>query len=262
MLRSGPGVRMWAFLMLLCVILFINWFDYRQCVSEYVFAQPQTIDKIRDVIREKTLLVSEIGILPWRYEIASVSNWNVATANNSEEEATLYLPISEWLQESSRPIFINKEDLAIEMGLTKGLSELSDGRPWWWLPGFYDQRVGILEKGHVIGLQWNISERHWIGCSGGNPLVLWLVHSQNRRYLPGSEKEADPWALTAADTPWIGRVQYIEVRVRPGWCIAIPAHWGFAIRSEEGEDERNESWWWSADQHSPLSWGLANAMRP
>jgi hypothetical protein len=245
---------MWALLLLIGVILFINWFEYRQCVDEYVFAQPTSMDKIRDVIREKTLLVAEIGSLPWREEVASVANWNVATAGEDDGGANLFLPISEWLRESPRPAFFNQADLAEEMGLSKGLVEIQDARPWWWLPGFYNQRVSILEKESVAGLEWVDAERRWIGCSGGASIVLWLVHSGNRRYLPGSEKQADPWSLTAAETPWIGRVQYIEVRVRPGWCIAIPAQWGVAIRPEGAE-----SWIWSVEQHSAYSWSLASA---
>lgn len=259
---------MWAFLVLIGVILLIHWFEYRQFIEEYTFAQPKTLGEIRDVIREKTPIVVEIGVLPWREEIAATATWNVATAvgmgregvnTEDEEDAELYLPMSEWLREDPRPELKNKEALAIEMGLTTGLSEIDESRPWWWMPGFYDQQVGIMSVGEKMGLTWIEAERRWIGCSGGNPIVLWLAHGRHRRYLPGSEKGADPWNLTSADAPWIGRVQYIEVRVRPGWCIAIPAHWGVAVRAEEGADAG--SWVWSADQHSVLSWGLANAMK-
>lgn len=259
---------MWAFLVLIGVILLIHWFDYRQFIEEYTFAQPKSLGEIRDVIREKTPIVVEIGVLPWREEIAATATWNVATAvgmgregvnGEDEEDAELYLPMSEWLREDPRPELKNKEALAVEMGLTTGLSEIDESRPWWWLPGFYDQQVGIMGVGEKMGLTWIEAERRWIGCSGGNPVVLWLAHGRHRRYLPGSEKQADPWNLTAADAPWIGRVQYIEVRVRPGWCIAIPAHWGVAVRAEEGEAAG--SWVWSADQHSVLSWGIANAMK-
>ena len=256
---------MWAFLVLIGVILLVHWFEYRQFIEEYTFAQPKSLGEIRDVIREKTPIVVEIGVLPWREEIAATATWNVATAvgmglsEENEDDAELYLPMSEWLRESPRPELKNKEALAIEMGLTTGLSEINESRPWWWMPGFYEQRVGIMTVGEKIGLTWIEAERRWIGCSGGNPIVLWLAHGRHRRYLPGTEKGADPWNLTSAESPWIGRVQYIEVRVRPGWCIAIPAHWGVAVRAEEGDAEG--SWVWSADQHSVLSWGIANAMK-
>jgi hypothetical protein len=55
--------------------------------------------------------------------------------------------------------------------------------------------------------------------------------------------------MTVAEVPWIGRIQYIEVTVKPGWCIGLPAHWGFAVRSSSD----SESWIWSGQQQSVLS---------
>lgn len=209
---------MWALLVLVAVVLGVHWWEYQNSVKEYTFAQPASISELGSVITEKTPVAVEIGALPWRPEVAEKAAWG--------------------------------EDVTAEtIGLTTGLSELADARAWWWLPDLYAPVIGQLEKSQVIGLSWVGSERQWIGCSHGGPLTIWLVHARHRRYLPNGST-VDPWALTVADAPWIGRVQYVEVAVKPGWCLGIPAHWGYAVRAEEA------AWWWRVDQHSALSWAI------
>jgi len=250
------STRMWEILVLLAVMVCIHWWEYRQSIQEYTFAQPATLEKhdeLSTLLSEKTPIAVEIGSLPWRPEVAGKASWTVAVES---EGGTLHMSVAQWLasgSEESRPEISNKDALAEEMELTNGLIDIDSGRPWWWLPEMRDLAADILKPGQFIGLKWISAERHWIGCSHGSPLTIWLVHSRYRRYLPAGSS-INPWKLTVTDAPWIGRVQYIEVTVKPGWCIGLPAHWGFAARSEEGSPA---SWIWSADQHSLLSFGLA-----
>lgn len=244
----------WAVLLLLGVVAAVHWFDYQRSVQEYTIAQPATLEDVRGIIGDKTPVVVEIGALPWRPEVAGIAAWNVTVAaGGNEDGGVLDMPVSAWVKEpaTTRPAIVNGGALAEEMGLTTGLAELDESRAFWWMPGLMDPEVGILEPGHVAGLKWIGAERRWFGCSGGAPVILWIVHSRYRRYLPEADGGVgvDPWALTVAEAPWIGRVQFIEVRVRPGWCLGLPAHWGYAVRAEGDTG----SWWWTADQHSPLS---------
>ena len=242
----------WALLLLLGVVVAVHWFEYKRSIQEYTFAQPKTSTEIRDLIGEKTPIVAEIGALPWRASVADNAAWPVAISSGVE------MPISEWLKMDGegRQEIQNGTALAESMELTTGLSDIADGHKWWWVPGLRDVSVDILEPGQVVGLQWVDAERHWIGCSDGEPIMLWLVHSHYRKYLPTSEV-TDPWTLTVSDAPWIGRVQYIEVIVRPGWCVGVPAHWGVACR--EAGEKAGRSWIWTADQHSVLSLAVANS---
>jgi hypothetical protein len=240
---------MWELLILILVVVGVHWWEYRNSVQEYTFAQPATLDRhdeLSTVLQEKTPIAVEIGALPWRPEVASKAAWTVAVESDG---SVLDLPVSQWLESRADTEIANKEGLAAEMELTTGLADLDQGRPWWWLSDLRDCQVDILAPGQVLGLSWVTAERHWIGCSHGEPLTLWLVHSRYRRFLP-TGSDVNPWTLTVADAPWIGRVQYIEVTVKPGWCIGLPAHWGFAAKTAQ------ESWIWSADQHSLLSFGL------
>jgi hypothetical protein len=240
---------MWALLLFLGVVAAVHWWEYRTSVQEYTFAQPASLDNnrgLREVLAEKTPVTLEIGALPWRPEVAEKSGWTAETAEGLSQS------VSAWLQESPRVALTNQAQLAEQMDLRTGLADMDGGRAWWWIPGIHDASVDILPAGGVVGLSWVSAERQWVGCSAGSPLTVWLVHSRYRRYLPSVL--VDPWSLTVTEAPWIGRVQYIEVRIRPGWCIGLPAHWGWAIKTEEPA----ESWWWTAAQHSALSWTMSN----
>ena len=227
----------------------VHWFEYQRSVQEYTFAQPASVSDLRGIQGDKTPIVVEIGALPWRPEVAERAAWNC----NAE-------PVSAWLKEKPRSPIANPEELAAEMELTTGLADLDDSRAWWWLPGLRDARVGILEPAEKLGLSWVSEERRWVGCSSGVPLILWLVHSRYRRFLPAAttltQGTVDPWALTVTEAPWIGKVQFVEVRVRPGWCVGLPAHWGYAVRVDGAPE--GASWWWSASQHSAFSLGLGS----
>ena len=240
---------MWELLVLLLVVFGVHWWEYRSSVQEYTFAQPSTLDRhdeLSTVLQEKTPIAVEIGSLPWRPQVAEKAAWTVTVDSNGSE---MDMSVSQWLSRKTKGEIANAEALAEEMELANGLADIDAGRPWWWLPEMRDCNVSVLNTGEGLGLKWITAERHWIGCSHGTPLTLWLVHSRYRRYLPNSA--VNPWTLTVVEAPWIGRVQYIEVTIKPGWCIGLPAHWGFAVKADE------ESWMWSANQHSLVSFGLA-----
>lgn len=228
-----------AFLIFIGILLLVHWIEYRNSIQEYSVTQVP-VDELAGVLREKTPVMVEIGLLPWRPEITQEASWVIETQNGPVDPkiwVTAVEPIS------------NKEDLANQLELVTGLSDIDSARSLWWLPGLFHTSVDIL-KGEITELSWITAERHWIGCTSGAPLTVWLVHSRYRRFLP--ETVADPWTLTVAEAPYIGRVQYIEVRIQPGWCLGLPSHWGYAIRSDD------TSWFWSVEQHSLFSLGVTH----
>lgn len=231
----------WVVLLLPLVLLIVHWFDYSRSIQEYTFAQPA--GDLGSVMTEKTPVVMEVGALPWRPEIAEVSGWTVETSDGRSVSIKLWNPSQDGIE--------NNDDLAEQMELAKGLGEIADARPMWWLPELQGVSVDILRDRDVVELSWVTAERQWVGCSAGGPLLMWLVHSRYRRYLPATVQ--DPWALTVETAPYIGRVQYIEVRIQPGWAIGLPAHWGYSIRAEGG------AWTWAAEQHSVLSLGVTKS---
>ena len=248
------------------VLVAVHWWEYRTSVQEYTFTQPATLDKhseLSSLLQEKTPIAVEIGTLPWRPAVLEHAHWTIVTPDGG-------VRASEWLT-SQKPIE-NGSEIAEELQFTTGLADLDSGRPWWWLPGLRGCTVDVLhhtgeqEQGQgaeqgadqgeskalneSIPLTWVTAERRWIGCTHGDPVTVWLVHSRYRRFLPETDSNANihPWTLTVSEAPWIGRVQYVEVTVKPGWCLGLPAQWGFAATATTGD-----SWIWIADQHSAAS---------
>jgi len=223
----------------------VHWWEYSRSVEEYTFAQPPQPgpkSELRAVLSEKTPVVMEIGPLPWRPVVAEKAPWRI------EPEKGQAVSVGVWLAEGpGRPRLTNGANLALQMDLANGLKELNAGKAWWWLPSFQDYYVDILPVGGWTGLVWVTAERQWIGCSHGCPLKVWLAHSKFHSFIP--EKGVNPWTITVEECPWLARVQYIEVIVRPGWVLGLPAHWGWAAAPSEDA----ECWWWTASQHSPAS---------
>jgi len=188
------------------------------------------------------LLVVIIAIIAsiWDYR-SSIQEYKFARPGSLSE-------LSDVLREKS-PVAIQVGTLPNTEELATGLSELADARALWWLPGLWNVRRYQEGPGLLTGLEWVTAERQWVGCSSGTPLTVWLVHSRYRRFLDSTDG-SDPWGLTQEQAPWISRVQFIEVNIKPGWTLGIPAHWGFAIKSAGQTD------WWRAQQHSVLSWAV------
>jgi hypothetical protein len=220
---------LWGLLVFIAVLIVIQAWEYLSDVQEYRFAQPATLerhDELSRLLQEKIPLAVEVGALPWRPEIAEASSWKVFADTDGSIQ--------------------NPEELATEIELTTGLSDLNAGRPWWWVPELRTCRVNRLNASVIQPLTWVTAERTWVGCSSGAPVTVWLVHGRYRRFLK-SASSINPWTVTVSELPWWGRVQFVEVTVKPGWCLGIPAHWGFATQSTE------TSWIWTGDQHSMAS---------
>jgi hypothetical protein len=207
----------WAVLIFLAVLVGVHWFEYNRAIKEYTFAQPTKIDD--------------------HSELRSILS----------EKTPLVIEIG--------PLPWHADLDETDVDITTGLLDLDESRAMWWLPGLYNTSVSVLEPEKVVGLQWVSAERTWVGCSAGEPLLIWLVHSRYRRYLPEEDPPVNPWILTSANAPYISRVQFIEVVVKPGWAIGLPAHWGFACSTDKGS-----SWMWTANQHSGLSWCLTRIL--
>ena len=56
-------------------------------------------------------------------------------------------------------------------------------------------------------------------------IVFTIMPESNQVYLPGDWVDCFPANLTMTDTPFVADLKFIDVLLRPGNCIFMPAHW-------------------------------------
>jgi hypothetical protein len=57
-----------------------------------------------------------------------------------------------------------------------------------------------------------------------------LLTEQQEKCLPPAWRGRFPEALTIQDTPLVGEIKYITIKLRPGTILCIPTHWFYSIR--------------------------------
>jgi hypothetical protein len=71
-------------------------------------------------------------------------------------------------------------------------------------------------------------------------------------YLPVEWKGKQFNKLTAEDTPLLSQIQYVEIKLRKGNALLLPAHILVDISSESA-DLHNTLWMFQAEIHHPIS---------
>ena len=87
-------------------------------------------------------------------------------------------------------------------------------------------------------------------------LEITLLTEQQEKYLPPTWRGRFPEVFTIQDTPLVGEIKYITIKLRPGNVLAIPTHWFYSVRVE---DKKKPALWSKFTLHNPLSY-LASSM--
>jgi hypothetical protein len=74
------------------------------------------------------------------------------------------------------------------------------------------------------GLQSTTAPWTLVTVSEGTAQVS-LLHKKYDTYLPSRWKNRLPTEFSPADTPFLGDIGYIDVILRPGTTLLVPAHW-------------------------------------
>jgi len=85
-----------------------------------------------------------------------------------------------------------------------------------------------------------------------NSIIVTLLTEKENEYLPSQWKNSFPRQYTNADTPYVSSIQYLDVILRPGHSLWIPAHWKVAWEAEKKSEITPLVC--TIDVHSPISW--------
>jgi hypothetical protein len=83
-----------------------------------------------------------------------------------------------------------------------------------------------------------------------NPLDIYIMTDSQEKFFPSSWKGKFPETFTVLDTPLVGQVKYMVVKVKAGNALCLPAHWFYSIRSS---DSAKPVLWCLLECHHPLS---------
>jgi hypothetical protein len=64
-------------------------------------------------------------------------------------------------------------------------------------------------------------------------LEVTLMTEQQEKCLPALWRGKFPEKFTIQDTPLVGEIKYITIKLRPGNILCIPTHWFYSLRGVE-----------------------------
>ena len=85
--------------------------------------------------------------------------------------------------------------------------------------------------------------------TSGN-LEVCLLTEQQTKFLPKVWRNRFPETFRIQDTPLVGDLKYITIKLRPGNVLCVPTHWYVSIRAE---DTKKPCLWGWFEMHNPIS---------
>jgi hypothetical protein len=110
-----------------------------------------------------------------------------------------------------------------------------------WFPKFFS--YPILQHIHTMtaeaylgdmGLQ-KATAVHTVLYPTSGIFEVTLLTEQQEKCLPPVWRGRFPELFTLQDTPLVGEIKYITIKLRPGNMLCIPSHWFYSIRSTDGQ---------------------------
>lgn len=83
-----------------------------------------------------------------------------------------------------------------------------------------------------------------------------LMTEQQEKFLPKAWRGRFPEIFSIQDTPLVGQIKYITIKLRPGNMLCIPAHWFYSVRVT---DKTKPALWAKMTLDSPVSY-IASTM--
>ncbi len=82
------------------------------------------------------------------------------------------------------------------------------------------------------------------------PIEIAILTGSQEKYFPTTWRTRFPETFTMLDTPLVGNIKFIIIKVKPGTALCIPPHWLYSVR---GTDPKKSLLWATMEVHHPLS---------
>ncbi len=220
-------------LVILAVLLGVFIVFYRQAIDQYNILQIESTQlmDLPKLLNERTpLVIRDIGA-------PKLFTPETLQTNSRLQQFPLApnVTLGNYLKKSSRNITFNKKAAALlakECGLSVWAEHmwLEKCMSYPFLTYLHHLRTEAYmgEK----GLQKATSVATFLYPTS-NALEVTLLTEQQGKCLPSSWRKRFPETFTIQDTPLVGEIKYITIKVRPGNILCIPTHWYYSIRCKE-----------------------------
>lgn len=219
---------------------------YKQAIQEFRILQTESLEKAMPLIQERCPIV----VLP------SPQPQHLWTRIDCGHRPTLSAqvyngtPLNKLLSYESvtlRPE--SGEKLASQIGLPVWIQQTlvpTVQQSVWWGPTMSHRTEAMIG---AQGLRQTYAYSTLLMATEG-ALAVSLLNSASDSYLPIQWKGKRLSKLTRDDAPLLGQIQYIDVIVRPGSSLLIPAHWKVCWESYEEPKPALAVW---VEFHHPVS---------
>jgi len=163
-----------------------------------------------------------------------------------------------YLEKPTQQVRLPKKAASL-LAKESGLSVWADHT---WLPRLV--QYSFLQPLHALSTEAYLGEAGLRKTTGivtvlyptSGALEITLLTEQQEKCLPSSWRGRFPETFTLQDTPLVGEIKYITVKVRPGTVLCIPTHWFYSVRVV---DPKQPSLWARMTLDNPVSW-IASTM--
>ena len=210
-------------ILIVCILIFLGAVFYKQTVQEYKLNQIEWSqrERIPELLEEGTpFVVRSAPLCPV---------WNATDVG----ARAVFTDLATWVQAAPPTA---KMPWHRRMSLQYGKDAVL--APWLeetWLP-----HTGTLRSTFPALFPQEIQA--WVGGRGLYPLkAMWsiifptegdiivtLMSAKEDKYLPVQYFGKSPQEFTNADTPYVSKLKYLDIKLRSGVALFVPAHWKVA----------------------------------
>ncbi len=237
-------------ILFLAIAVLILLFFYKQSVvPEYKLNQLsyKSLDTLPELMAEKSPIVL--------LDTPPTTFWSASDLTSRPVLGQQGLPLLQLCQHGNQTHSQYKPTLASFFGE-------QSGAPVWvktkWLPVLTNPWLQWLTQPDPKawlgsrGLQNTYAPWTLITASEGEAFVS-LLHKKHDTYLPASWKNRLPSDFTRADTPFLSDIKYIDVILREGTSLLVPAHWKVAYQTAPDQPSGKPVFIVETALHHPLS---------
>jgi hypothetical protein len=242
-------------LFLIAVLFAVFVLFYRQAINDYNILQIE-VSKIHDLPRLLTerspIVIRSVG-QPKLFIPATLKANNRLLSYPLAPGFTLAEYLDAPTDAAFRMPLKARQQLADESGL----------RVWaehTWYPKFFSQP--FFENVYTMLVEAQVGS-HGLRKTTASVTVIYptstgldvtLLTEKQEVALPKTWQGRIPEQLTIQDTPLVGEIKYITVKVRPGTLLCVPPHWFVSVQQTDTDKQNKKAclWVWM-EIHNPIS---------